>query len=70
MPAKQDDDSSANRPQPFVDSAAQRRHRQDLPLGYPDDLSFESQPDTGSLGVKGLSPVENRTPPWKLKGGR
>ena len=47
-----------------------RHHRQLLPPGYPDELSRESTPETGSIGVKS-HPISNREPPFKgMKRGR
>lgn len=46
-----------------------KKNRALLSPGYPDDLSRESTPETGSIGNKGM-PIENRKAPFTLKGKR
>lgn len=44
----------------------QDSHRELLPVGYPEDLSVNSSPETGSIGTKGM-PITNKKSPF---GGR
>lgn len=52
-----------------TENEIKRQHRACLPDGFPDELSRESLPATGSIGAASM-PIRHREPPFKLRGGR